>query len=466
MVGRIARKEFTEILRDGRFRLLGALVLTVAAVALGAGWRHYTDVQRQHEQAQRATRAQWLAQGEKNPHSAAHYGVYAFKPKSRLSLFDTGVDSYVGVAAWLEAHKQNEFKYRPAQDRTSLQRFGELTAAGTLLVLMPLFIILTTFSAFSGEREQGTLRTVLSLGVTPRVLAAGKAAGVGLSLALVLVPAAAMALAGLSLTSGFGDWRPDAGRALVLGVAFLTYFVTIAALALGVSARASSSRSALTVLLAFWFLNCLVAPRAAGDLAEAAHQTPTPVQFQRSMQAELDDRTELDARLARVRSELMHEYKAASIDAVPVNFRGISLQEGEEHGNEVFDTHYNRLYDIYDRQVRATRFAGLLAPAVPMRLLSMALAGTDMAHHRAFATSAEAYRRGIQRTLNADITSHTAANYVAGEDLWARIPSFAYEMPGLSAVTTTHRWDFVLLAAWLLGAVAFAVTGAARLAVD
>ena len=63
---------------------------------------------------------------------------------------------------------------------------------------------------------------------------------------------------------------------------------SIAALALGVSARASSSRSALTVLLAFWFLNCLVAPRAAGDLAEAAHQTPTPVQFQRSMQADLD----------------------------------------------------------------------------------------------------------------------------------------------------------------------------------
>ena len=115
---------------------------------------------------------------------------------------------------------------------------------------MPLFIILTTFSAFSGEREQGTLRAVLSLGVTPRVLAAGKAAGVGVSLALVLVPAAAMALVGLSLTSGFGDWRPDGGRALVLGTAFLSYFVTVAALALGVSARASSSRAALTVLLA------------------------------------------------------------------------------------------------------------------------------------------------------------------------------------------------------------------------
>ncbi|MGC4083522.1 MAG: hypothetical protein QM736_15780 [Vicinamibacterales bacterium] len=113
MVGRIARKEFTEYVRDGRFRVLGALVLAVAVAALAAGWRQYSDVQRQHAKAQAATRAQWLQQGNKNPHSAAHYGVYAFKPKSRLALFDTGVDSYVGVAAWLEAHKQNEFKSPP-----------------------------------------------------------------------------------------------------------------------------------------------------------------------------------------------------------------------------------------------------------------------------------------------------------------------------------------------------------------
>ena len=74
---------------------------------------------------------QWLGQTKKNPHSAAHYGVYAFKPKSPLAIVDTGIDPYMGVAVWLEAHKQNEFKYRPAQDRTAVGRFGEMTAAGS-----------------------------------------------------------------------------------------------------------------------------------------------------------------------------------------------------------------------------------------------------------------------------------------------------------------------------------------------
>jgi ABC-2 type transport system permease protein len=190
MIKRIARKELLEMVRDGRFRVLAAAVLALSLLSLAVGWKHYADVARQHAAAQAATRAQWLGQTNKNPHSAAHYGVYAFKPKSPLSIVDTGVDPYVGVAVWLEAHKQNEFKYRPAADRTAVERVGEMTAAETLQVLVPLFIVLMTFSAFAGEREQGTLRQLLSLGVAPRTLALDNLRGSIAALGLWLLVAA------------------------------------------------------------------------------------------------------------------------------------------------------------------------------------------------------------------------------------------------------------------------------------
>jgi ABC-2 type transport system permease protein len=468
MLVRIARKELTELVRDGRFRLLAGLVLTVSIVSLAAGARHYAEVQRQHEQASRATRAQWLQQPAKNPHSAAHYGVYAFKPKNRLSMVDTGIDPYVGVAAWLEAHKQNEFRYRPAQDRTGVQRFGELTAAEGMLVLMPLFIILVTFATFAGEREQGTLRQLASLGVSRPTLAAGKALGVSAALAIVLIPAAIMGVIGLSLTAEFGALSRDVPRAALLLALYLAYFAIVIALSIGVSARARSSRTALVTLLSFWFVNSLVAPRAASDLAAAVSPTPSAIEFQRAMDEELNDNRELEQRLAARREALMREHKVSSADGLPVNFAGISMQEGEEHGNEVFDRHFGRLFDGYGRQNAIAQAGALVAPLIPMRALSMALAGTDFMHHRDFVRAAEDYRRGIQRVMNDDIARHSKPGvvYTAGRELWERVPEFAYQAPSTRAVLSAYRWSLALLGLWLAAAVWLAGRSVARAVVD
>ncbi|MFN2444694.1 MAG: ABC transporter permease subunit [Vicinamibacterales bacterium] len=468
MIIRIARKELLDTTRDGRFRLLAALVLAVSVTSLAAGWKHYRDVQEQHDQAQRATRAQWLGQGQKNPHSAAHYGVYAFKPKNRLSMVDTGIDPYVGVAAWLEAHKQNEFKYRPAQDRTAVQRFGELTAAEGFLVLLPLFIVLVTFSTFAGEREQGTLRQLLSLGVTRHSLALGKALGVTLALGLVLVPATIVGVVGLALTSEYGALTSDAPRAVLLSLTYLAYFAIFVAISIGVSARASSSRVALVVLLSFWFANSLIATRAASDLAAVLYPTPSAVEFQTDIEKDLSDQSDVQQRLEKRRQELLRKYNATSIDAVPINFSGISLQEGEEHGNAVFDRHYSRLFEVYDRQNHAYQVTGVAAPLLPVRALSMGLAGTDFAHHRQFVGAAEDYRRAMQRVLNNDIAEHAKPGvvYTAGPDLWQQVTEFRYNAPDAGWVLAHYRWSLLLLAAWLVGSVWFALSSASRAAVE
>jgi ABC-2 type transport system permease protein len=468
MIRRIAAKEWLEIVRDGRFRVLSAVVLLLAIAAIASGWTRYRDIQRQHSEAQQATRAQWLSQPAKNPHSAAHYGMYAFKPKSRLSMVDSGVDPYVGVAAWLEAHKQNEFAYRPAQDATSAQRFGDLTAAEGMLVLLPLFIVLVAFSAFTGEREQGTLRQLMSLGVRRADLFLGKALGVAGALAVVVVPVTIAGVVALSLTSEFGSPLRDLSRATLLGLTYLAYFAIIIAVALGVSARMRSSRAALVVLLSLWFVNTLMAPRVATDAAAALHPTPSAVEFQQAIEKDLSDAEDMRRRLEAKRQDLMRAHNVTSIDAVPVNFAGISLQTGEERGNEVFDRHYGALFETFDRQQRVVTLAGVIAPLLPVRALSMALAGTDVAHHRAFVNAAESYRRDIQRVMNADIAQHAKPGvvYTAGPDLWAQVPEFSYEPPGMAAVLTDQRGSLLVLAAWLAAAIWFGARSVARLAAD
>ena len=473
MIATVARKEMTEMVRDGRFRWAGGIVLALLVGALALGWQHYREVNAQHQTARRAMRQQWLNQGVKNPHAAAHYGVYAFKPKMPLSLVDQGVDPWVGVSVFLEAHKQNDFKYRPAQDATAIQRFGELTGATVLQLLVPLVIILLTFSAFSAEREQGTLRQVLSLGVKESSLAWGKALGVAWGLAMLLVPATILGVAVLALSAENGAFEASLSLMALMAVVYLLYFTSFIAVSLAVSARARSSRMALVALLGFWIFNGLIVPRVAADVAKVVHKTPSAFEFQEKIEAALsngiDGHDPADRRAAALKAELLKKYNVSSVDALPVSFRGVTLAAGEEHGDQVFDHFYSELWNTFDQQERVHQIASLAAPLLAVRSLSMSLAGTDFAHHAHFARAAEDYRREIQRVMNDDITKNGNTGegpYLRGDDLWNKVPDFDYQSPDLSWVLGRQTLSMGLLLAWTAGAVILAWRATHRLRVD
>ena len=125
-----------------------------------------------------------------NPHAAAHYGAFVFKPVQPLSAIDPGLDPFLGVFVFLEAHKQQLARHRPIEDATPTRRLGQLTPASAALVLLPLLVVSLTFSSFAGERDQGTLRPLLALGDQPSVAARRQGDRRAAAAAAVIVPAA------------------------------------------------------------------------------------------------------------------------------------------------------------------------------------------------------------------------------------------------------------------------------------
>lgn len=473
MIVKIARKEFTEMLRDGRFRWAAGIIFALLLAAILMGGKHYRDVKRQHDLAQAETRDQWIKQPAKNPHSAAHYGIYAFKPKMLPAMLDRGVDPFVGQSVWLEAHKQNEFKFRPAQDATAVQRFGELTAATVLQLLLPLLIVLLSFSAFAGEREQGTLRQLLSLGVRKTNLVWGKALGVSGALAVLIVPATMVGVLALALVSENGLLGASAGRMAWLLVSYLLFFGVFIGVSLAVSARAKSSQMALVVLLAFWIVNGLIAPRAMADVAKRVHPTPSAFAFQqaldREMQSGPDGHDTADKRAEALKQKVLKQYGVDKLEALPVNFAGISLQEGEEHGNVVFDKHYSELWNRFEQQNRLKQLAGTVAPMLAMQSVSMSLAGTDFAHHRNFAAAAESYRRFLVKKMNDDMTFNAGKedfSYLAKPALWQTVEDFRYDAPSAAWALSKQTVSLLLLTLWCIAALALATVTTARMRVD
>jgi hypothetical protein len=98
-----AAKEWTELRRDSRLVALFALVLLLLAGALAFGAAQHSRLDRERDAAAAADRALWVSQGAKNPHEAAHFGQFAFKPQSLLALAGTGDRRQAEFSARLDA---------------------------------------------------------------------------------------------------------------------------------------------------------------------------------------------------------------------------------------------------------------------------------------------------------------------------------------------------------------------------
>ena len=183
----IAVKDATETWRDGRFRWAAGLLFLLLVAAMAGGAQHQSQIARQHADAQLAERDAWLDKGDMNPHAAAHYGAFVFKPVQPLSAIDPGLDPFLGVFVFLEAHKQQLARHRPIEDVADApSRLAEPATAAHAVVAAAGRSL--TFE-LRGERDQGTLRPLLALGVS-RWSLRGESAGALVPLLLVMVPAA------------------------------------------------------------------------------------------------------------------------------------------------------------------------------------------------------------------------------------------------------------------------------------
>lgn len=448
----IAAKDATETWRDGRFRWACAILLTILGAAFASGWSQVASTSQARIEAQRAEREMWLGKGAMNPHAAAHYGAFVFKPVEPLSVVDSGLDPFVGVSVFLEAHQQELTRHQPADDASAIRRFGHVTAAVALQVLVPLLIVLATAPAFVAERESGTLRQLMSVGVARASLTIGKTVGAAIPLALVLVPASLIGAAALMWTVPLGMSADTAARGVLLAVVYVAYFGMWAAVGLAVSARARSSMFSLAVLVGLWFTCSFVVPAVAMVASKAAAASSLTGESVRAIERARSALPRWDRRVESVEERfLTGELDLES--GMPSNPEVIALVEAEEAETALYDAHFTSVFTAFDLQATAYARLGFLTPTLAVQALSMALSGTDYAHHHRFLQATSAYRRAFLSTLNAELASYEALDtfdYARGREFWERIPEFSYEAPRVGQVVIEHRMTLGATAAWLL----------------
>ncbi len=455
MISKTFSKETKELLREGRVLISLIIVILLLAVAVFISARQYQNINEQYKVAQQTERANWDNQGAKNPHSAAHYGTYAFKPKYPLSLLDQGVDKYTGTSIFLEAHARNEAQFSAAADQTGLARFGDLTPDFILLFIIPLLIILLGFNTFTKEREMGTLTLLKSQGISSFRWIWGK--WLALFTPIFSITFVLFLIAGLVLSNlkdfGVFNWSTLVTMFLV----YMVFYAVFINMVLLISAKAKKSGIALVIGLSVWIIACLVAPKMATNFAQARHPYPTAQEFAEAVQMDkekgLDGHNPWGEEAQQLEREVLAEYGVDSLSQLPFNFDGYIMQKGEEHQAEVYFKHYNHLKTQYGKQTQVYQTLAVMSPFLPTRFLSMSLANTDYGTHWHFNDAAEKYRIAAQKLLNdhfAENSEYGDWDWKADANYWQELPSFEYEPPSLSSTLSKNTSNVVLLGGWLV----------------
>lgn len=459
MMPAIVRKELRAILRDGRFAVLAlSLGLLLAGLLLASAQQHRRLAEEKVAVAA-LVREQWEVQGDKHPHRGAHFGLYALRPDSPLAGIDPGLDPYLGQALWLEPHRRNMTRFRPAADEAPSVRFGQLTPAFALVTLLPLLIIALAFNAVSQERESGTLRMLHSAGLRSGRLLAGKLVALLTVVGLMLLVAVG---SGLGLAAAGELPQADAvWRGAVLAGTCLVYGGIFAALALAASAWMPTSRLSLFALLGLWIVFVFVVPRLGAAVAESAVPLPTAERFWSDIQHDhlqgLPGEPDLATRGKAFDAELLRRHNAQRVEDLPFGVAAARRLARDAYADRVHALHFDALWQRYAQQERWLRAAALLSPAVAMRSISMKMAGTDLAHQRHFEEQAEAYRRHINTAIDrwdADNTRGITSfdDRYADNGLWRSIAPFRYTPADVGFALRAAWPDLAVLLGWVLAA--------------
>lgn len=452
----IVDKDLALFRRESMVRGLLIVGLVLIFGSLVTGIQRATVFDKEKSAAAEADKAVWMNQGDRNPHSAAHFSRYAFRPASPLAIIDPGTSDFAGLAIWMEAHYRDPAIFRRAEDGGELSRYLQLTPAFLLLTLAPLLIFLMTFSSIAGEREDGTLKQLLATGVTAREFFRGKI-DAALRICLLVFVAIFVPVAVISLLVTPGPVTADAWiRVAAMLVAYSAYIAICVAIGIGVSAICRTRQGAFLSLAVAWTFLMVFVPRIAADVATGVHPQPDARETSSRLSAAAGALFNNPDVRSQVEQEVLAEYNVDSVDALPINYSAYVLQRSEEIADPQFDAVYSDLHERFSAQEQFTRWFSLLTPSIAIGNLSRGLAGTDRIHQRAFANDAEMHRREMVKLLNDDYmynAGSAGAAYTANEELWAEFEDFDGQPPALSSVVGTYSGDIAWLILWLVASV-------------
>lgn len=448
----IIKNEWLFLIRSRLFTGISIAFLATLLLSVLLGNHQAITQQETHQNATDHLRQQWVSIEQMNPHSAAHYGTYIFKPSNLLSSLDEGVNSVTGNVLRVEGHVQNEIVHSEASQMMSISRFGKLKPALLLQFIVPLLLIFLAFNSVSNEKQSGRLKLLVLQGAKPLHLILSKALSIWLYGVLLL----AFTLLVYTLLNFQSLTADILQRSMLFFLTYSLYYFIISGLTVYFSARWQSATLTLTSMLGIWIIWTLFMPNILMSASEKWHSLPSRSEFQTAMKEDrskgLDGHNPTDIRALQLKEEVLDQYGVDSLSQLPINFDGMRMQADEDYGNKVWDKHFGNNRDILQKQKKRFQLGGVVNPFISLQNTSMGFMGSDNLHHQEFLLQVENYRRVFIKMLNDKQTfggSKTGDwSWKEDNEFYKSVPDFEYKPIQISETISNYTLDLALLILW------------------
>ncbi len=375
--------------------LITGLLLTISSVVVTAFKMHELDHARTALQS--TSDSIFMEQPDRHPHRMVHYGHYAFRTPSPLSMLDPGVDAYTGNSIFLEGHRQNSAMFAEQKQGTGLTTLGKLSPAFVVQILAPMLLILVGYSAVSRERESQTLSFLLAQGTSQYAILGGKFIALFSVVCLIVLPFALSAL--FSISQGESPLV-----VLSFIFAYLLYLSLWALCVVLFSTVFSKNSESFTALTFIWVFFCIAMPRIASSSASVLVPATGKIETDFAVIAELrklgDGHNANDPAFKQFRQSLLEKYNVDKVEDLPVNFRGMVARRSEAQMSQVLNRFAEDRMKTELEQTQVARAFGWLSPQIAIRTLSMLTAGTGIETHHRFIRETENLRLNFVQSLN------------------------------------------------------------------
>jgi len=396
---------------------------------------------------------QALRENASSLHTLLFFRQNIMKPPSRLAFIAEAEESSLPNGMWLDAFRTGQPDYYKAQNRY-FAGFQSVDWTFLIIYIMSFICLVFSYNAFSGEKDRGALKLILSNPISRATLISGKLTGIFICIIIPFLLGLLINLIIISLNPSIHLAFQDIVIILYFILIVIIFSILNILLGLLISSLTFKPVHSLNLSLILWILLAIIIPSASWFFAREFIPVPSEAVVSEQVNREFNEIRRSEQYTMRWSSRWAGE-------------RPNDFVRRRAAGNQAANEHRQKKWYEYNTQrMTQTNLAVKLSKISPFgifRFLGERLSDNGyygfIRFYDQFRTYKNTYTRFMHERDQQDPDSHhliwpeswSSATFCSNKSVpFESIPQFEYRTPDAVLSWKLIQWDMLILIFWCL----------------